>query len=75
MTTRRNVTLRDLLKQQEALQKQIDEIRVQEKAEALETIRTMMAEYGITTLEIEGRKRPFKPRGPRKAKLAAGPAS
>ncbi|CAJ4441901.1 histone family protein nucleoid-structuring protein H-NS [Burkholderia pseudomallei] len=75
MTTRKNGALRDLLRQQEALQKQIDELRNQEKAEALETIRAMMADYGITTLEIEGRKRPFKPRGPRKAKLAAEAAS
>lgn len=67
MTTRRNVTLRDLLKQQEILQQQIDELRAQEKTEALETIRTLMAEYGITALEIEGRKRPFKPRRKRNA--------
>ncbi|CAJ3244089.1 H-NS histone family protein [Burkholderia pseudomallei] len=71
MTTRKNGALRDLLRQQEALQKQIAEIREQEKAEALETIRTMMADYSITTLEIEGRKRPFKPRGPRKPKVVA----
>lgn len=70
MTTRKNGALRDLLRQQEALQKQIAEIREQEKADALETIRTMMVDYSITTLEIEGRKRPFKPRGPRKPKPA-----
>ncbi|CAK1277882.1 histone family protein nucleoid-structuring protein H-NS [Burkholderia pseudomallei] len=70
MTTRKNGALRDLLRQQEALQKQIDDLREQEKAEALETIRAMMADYSITTLEIEGRKRPFKPRGPRKPKPA-----
>lgn len=71
MTTRKNGVLRDLLKQQEALQKQIDELRAQEKAEALEMIRAMMADYGITTLEIEGRKRPFKPRRTRAQMLAA----
>ncbi|MFG7180701.1 H-NS histone family protein [Burkholderia pseudomallei] len=71
MTTRKNGALRDLLKQQEALQKQIDELRAQEKAEALEMIRAMMADYGITTLEIEGRKRPFKPRRTRAQMLAA----
>ncbi|MBF4041905.1 H-NS histone family protein [Burkholderia pseudomallei] len=68
MTTRKNGALRDLLRQQEALQKQIEELRNQEKAEALETIRALMVDFGITTLEIEGRKRPFKPRGPRKPK-------
>ncbi|MBF3951896.1 H-NS histone family protein [Burkholderia pseudomallei] len=68
MTTRKNGALRDLLRQQEALQKQIEELRDQEKAEALETIRSLMVDFGITTLEIEGRKRPFKPRGPRKPK-------
>ncbi|MBK3333535.1 H-NS histone family protein [Burkholderia pseudomallei] len=71
MTTKRNGALRDLLKQQELLQKQIDEIRAQEKAEALETIRSLMADFGITTLEIEGRKRPFKPRRTRAQMLAA----
>ncbi|MBF3577477.1 H-NS histone family protein [Burkholderia pseudomallei] len=70
MTTRKNGALRDLLRQQEALQKQIDEIRNQEKVDALVTIRALMVDYGITTLEIEGRKRPFKARGPRKPKVA-----
>ncbi|CAJ4500713.1 H-NS histone family [Burkholderia pseudomallei] len=71
MTTRKNGALRDLLRQQEALQKQIDEIREQEKVDALVTIRALMVDYSITTLEIEGRKRPFKPRGPRKPKAVA----
>lgn len=70
MTTRKNGALRDLLRQQEALQKQIAEIREQEKVDALVTIRALMVDYSITTLEIEGRKRPFKPRGPRKPKPA-----
>lgn len=58
--------LADLLRQQNELAKQIEAIRDQERGEALAKIRSLMADYGITTLEIEGRKRPFKPRGPRK---------
>lgn len=64
MTT---TSLRDLLKQQEKLQKQIQDLREAEKARALETIRELMADFAITTLEIEGRKRPFKPRRKRNA--------
>lgn len=58
--------LADLLKQHDELAKQIEAIRDQERGEALARIRSLMVDYGITTLEIEGRKRPFKPRGPRK---------
>lgn len=58
--------LADLLRQQVELAEQIEEIRTRERGEALATIRSLMNDYGITTLEIEGRKRPFKPRGPRK---------
>ena len=66
--TAKNATLSALLKQQQTLEKQIAEIRAQEKAGALDQIRALMSDYSITTLEIEGRKRPFKPRGPRKPK-------
>lgn len=60
--------LADLMRQHDELAKQIEEIRTRERGEALATIRSLMNDYGITTLEIEGRKRPFKPRGPRKAR-------
>lgn len=63
-----NPTYASLLKQRDMLESQIAEMRGREKAEALETIRSLMRDFGITTLEIEGRKRPFKPRGPRKPK-------
>lgn len=62
-----NPKLAALLKQHEALAAQIEQVRAQEKADALATIRTIMTDYGITTLEIEGRKRPFKHRRSRKA--------
>lgn len=58
--------LADLLRQHNELAKQIEAIRDQERGDALARIRSLMVDYGITTLEIEGRKRPFKPRGPRK---------
>lgn len=60
--------LADLLRQHAELAEQIEEIRTRERGEALATIRSLMNDYGITTLEIEGRKRPFKPRGPRKSR-------
>ncbi|RBB38886.1 hypothetical protein DPV79_16020 [Burkholderia reimsis] len=66
MTTNRDRQLASLLRQHEELSAKIDEIRDAEKAEAIEQIRALMATYEITLLEIEGRKRPFKARGPRK---------
>ncbi|WP_448167700.1 H-NS histone family protein [Burkholderia ambifaria] len=67
MATKRDQQLSALLKQHEELQARIDEIRAAEKAEVIEGIRAQMAQYGITTLELEGRKRPFKPRRKRNA--------
>jgi DNA-binding protein H-NS len=61
-------TYPELLKEQAALQAQIEQVLAAEKQGIIEKIREYMADYGITILEIEGRKRPFKPRGPRKPK-------
>ena len=63
MTTK---TLAQLLKEQAALQEQIDSMVETEKQGVVEKIREYMRDYGITLLEIEGRKRAYKPRGPRK---------
>ena len=62
-----NPTYASLLKQRAALEAQIAEMRGREKAEALEKIRELMRDYGITALEIQGRKRAFKPRRKRNA--------
>jgi DNA-binding protein H-NS len=65
-------TLAELLREQAELQAQIDKIVSTEKQAVLERIREDMRNFGITLLEIEGRKRPFKPRGPRKPKNEMG---
>ena len=61
-------TLAELLEEQAALQRQIDSILATEKQAVVEKIREYMRDYRITLLDIEGRKRPFKARGPRKPK-------
>lgn len=46
MTTTEN--LKDLLAQQDALAKRIADLRTAEKAKAIETVRGMIADYGLT---------------------------
>jgi DNA-binding protein H-NS len=54
-------TLKDLLAQREALDKQITQTRRNEHAEALAKIRALMDQFGITVADLAG-----KPAGKRK---------
>jgi len=45
-------SLQDLLAQKEALEKQIESTKKQHRAEAIAKVRTLMAEYGLTTADL-----------------------
>ena len=70
----RNSSLEDLLAKQAELQSQIENMRAEQKAEAVATIRAQMEMYGITALELEGRqRRPRADKGvPRKTRADKG---
>lgn len=48
-------TLKELLAQREALEKQIEQTQKQDRSAAIEKVRAMMAEYGLTAAELRGR--------------------
>ena len=62
-------TLQELMAQKEALERQIDQTRSQARAEAIEKVRALMAEYGLTAADL-GRNGPAKPA--RKTKTGTG---
>ena len=64
MTTK---TYRDLLKERNALDAQIELARSDERAAALEKIRVLMDEFGISLTELNGR------RGPKKGRASVAP--
>ena len=53
-------TLKDLIAQREALEKQIVELRKSELADAIAKVRSLIAEYGLTQSDIFGRARKEK---------------
>lgn len=48
-------TLQELMAQKEALERQIDQTRNQDRAEAIEKVRTLMTEYGLTAADLGAR--------------------
>ena len=48
-------TLQELLAQREALERQIKEVTTKGRAEAIEKIRALMAESGVTLADLGGR--------------------
>lgn len=67
-------TLQELMAQKEALERQIDQTRNQARAEAVEKVRTLMAEYGLTAADLGGKspvKTARKTKGGTGAKVAA----
>ncbi|HEX2541244.1 MAG TPA: H-NS histone family protein [Caldimonas sp.] len=48
-------TLQELMAQKEALERQIDQTRNQARSDAIEKIRAMMAEYGLTAADLGGK--------------------
>jgi DNA-binding protein H-NS len=45
-------TLQDLMSQKEALDRQIEETKKQERGDAIEKVRALMAEYGLTVADL-----------------------
>ncbi|WP_458762798.1 H-NS histone family protein [Cupriavidus basilensis] len=56
-------TYKQLLAQKEALEAQLAEVRANEAAGVLEKIRSLMAEFGLTAEDIEGKPRRGRPVG------------
>jgi DNA-binding protein H-NS len=48
-------TLQELMAQKEALERQIDQTRGQARAEAIDKVRALMAEYGLTAADLGGK--------------------
>ena len=48
-------TLQELMAQREALERQIDQTKKQERGEAIEKVRALMAEYGLTVADLGSR--------------------
>ena len=48
-------TLQELMAQKEALDKQIEQTKHQERGAAVEKVRSLMAEYGLTVADLGGK--------------------
>ena len=48
-------TLQELMAQKEALERQIDQTRSEARAEAIDRVRALMAEYGLTAADLGAR--------------------
>jgi DNA-binding protein H-NS len=48
-------TLQELMAQKEALERQIDQTRNQARADAIEKVRALMTEYGLTAADLGGK--------------------
>jgi len=48
-------TLQELMAQREALERQIEQTKKQERGEAVEKVRALMAEYGLTAADLGSR--------------------
>ena len=61
-------TLQELMAQKEAIEQQIEQTKKQERGDAVEKVRALMAEYGLTVADLGGKSSPAKPaRKPRPA--------
>jgi len=63
-------SLQDLLAQKEALDQQIEATKKKERGDAVEKIRTLMSEYGLTPADLAQRS-PAKPKAGTGKKVAA----
>ncbi|RFO94822.1 histone [Rhodoferax lacus] len=64
-------TLKELIAQKEALEKQIEETRQAELSEAVNKVRELIAEYGLTQDDLFGTTRDTKKAKPEGSKVAA----
>jgi DNA-binding protein H-NS len=55
-------TLQELMAQREALERQIEQTKKQERGEAIEKVRALMAEYGLTVADLGSRPASSKPK-------------
>ena len=51
-------TLQELMAQREALERQIEQTKKQERGEAIERVKALMAEYGLTVADLGGSRPP-----------------
>ena len=56
-------SLQELLDQKAALEKEIESTRRQEKAEAINKVRSLMSEYGLTAADLSGKTATKHPGG------------
>jgi DNA-binding protein H-NS len=56
-------TLQELMAQREALEQQIERTKKQERGEAIEKVRALMAEYGLTVADLGSRPAPKARKG------------
>ncbi len=61
-------TYKQLMAQKEAIEAQLAEARATEVAGVIEKFRSLMAEFGLTAEDIEGKRRRGRPAGVGKAK-------
>lgn len=66
-------TYKQLLAQKEALEAQIAEVRSNEVAGVIEKIQSLMAEFGLSLEDIQGKRRRGRPAGSGAAKAAKEP--
>lgn len=67
-------TLQELMAQKEALERQIDQTRSQARTEAIDKVRALMAEHGLSAADLGGKgptKAARKGKGSTGAKVAA----
>ena len=51
-------TLQELMAQKEAIEQQIEQTKKQERGDAIDKVRALMAEYGLTAADIGGKAAP-----------------
>jgi DNA-binding protein H-NS len=56
-------TLQELMAQREALEQQIERTKKEERSEAIEKVRALMAEYGLTVADLGSRPAPKARKG------------
>lgn len=56
-------TLQDLLAQKEALEKQIESTKKQQRADAIAKVRSLMADHGLTAADVGGKSSGKSPGG------------
>ena len=66
-------TLQELMAQREALEQQIEQTKKRERGEAIEKVRALMAEYGLTVADLGNRAPAGKAKRPKSSgnKVAA----